>query len=61
MRADEVEVGERINHPFAGPDDKWIVEVTRRVDLLNRTRVYFKAKGQHGRFVVAPHKELEEM
>lgn len=55
-RADELERGERIRHPTTGD----IVEVVKITNLLNRTRVYFKARGMHGRFETHPHAELED-
>lgn len=57
MRADEVQPDERIRHPHTGE----VVTVTSRRDLLNRTKVWFKAKGQHGWFSVSPQYELEEI
>jgi hypothetical protein len=57
MRADEVEAGERVRHAITGE----IVTVTGRRDMLTRTKVKFRAKGQHGWFTVPPHYELEEM
>lgn len=56
-RADELEPGERIRHPHS----EQVVTVTKVTNLLSKSRVYFKAHGQHGRFECAPHKELEEM
>lgn len=56
-RADELEPGERIRHPTT----EEIVEVTKVTNLLSKTRVYFRAKGMHGKFETHPHKELEEM
>lgn len=55
-RADELEHGDRIRHPHTGD----IVEVTKITNLLSKTRVYFKARGMHGRFVTHPHHELED-
>lgn len=57
MRADEVETGERVRHPIAGD----IVEVTGRRDMLERTKIRFRAKGMNGWFTVPPHYELEEI
>lgn len=56
-RADELEAGERIRHPTTGD----IVEVVRVKNMLSKSRVYFRARGMHGRFECHPHKELEEM
>lgn len=56
-RADELEPGERIRHPDTGD----VVEVTKITNLLSVTRVYFRARGMHGKLVVSPQRELEEM
>jgi hypothetical protein len=55
-RADELEHGDRIRHPDLGA----IVEVVRVRNMLSKTRVTFRAKGQHGSFDCNPHKEIED-
>lgn len=56
-RADELEHGDRIFHPEV---PTWVVEVVRVRNMLSKTRVHFKAKGQHGSFDCPPHKEIAD-
>lgn len=56
-RADELEHDDRIIHPVT----EQVVTVTRVSIGLNHCNVYFKARGQHGRFRCLPHTEIAEV
>lgn len=55
-RADELEPGDRIHHPVT----EQVVEVLRVRNMLSKTRVHFRAKGQHGSFDCTPQKEIAD-